>query len=310
MTLTAQQANDFTQLAIAQNREEDVNTEIANAEKQIRSAIANQQVFNTSYFATLIGNPAGNPNVIELPPKQQDFFDHFINDGYIVNVDPQNGNWFLDWANVGAPQVMSMYSVRTTVTPGPVSAQTILTIDNFFSSLLPVAIPQTALVDTTPTSGGDIPEPDFGAPASVFYEYVSVVQQQNDTDHSTDLKTALRASGLGYVDDTRVTGVGGATNTTTPTNTVDIGNGTTTVTVTVGGTGTAVDLVTAINNNTTLQAISIVGDINGPDVLIKNNLAGTLIVTNNVGDVLGDIFGLSSPQSGVVTDNTEVYKFI
>jgi hypothetical protein len=151
-------------------------------------------------------------------------------------------------------------------------------------------------------------EEDFGAPNSVFYEYTSKANQQDDADNSVGLKSALRASGLGYVDDTRILGVGGAANTTVNTNTIDVSNGTTTVTVTVGGTGTAVDLVTAINSNATLLALSIVGDINGPDVLIINNLAGTLIATNNAGDVLGDIFGLSSPQTGVLTDNTEVYK--
>jgi hypothetical protein len=66
--------------------------------------------------------------------------------------------------------------------------------------------------------------------------------------------------------------------------------------------------VTAINSNSTLLALNIRGDINGPDVLIINDLAGTLIATNNVGDVLGDIFVLASPQTGILTDNVEVYK--
>ena len=182
-------------------------------------------------------------------------------------------------------------------------------IDNFFNSLPLRATSRTVLADTVPTSGADIPESDFGAPDSTFYEYLSLVEQQDDVDNSAGLKAHLKASGLGYVDDSRITGVGGAANTTTPTNSLDISNGTTTVTIVVGGTGTAVDLVAAINANTTLNALSIRGDINGPDVLIINELAGTLLATNNVGDVLGDIFSLGSPTAGIVTDNTEVYKF-
>lgn len=311
MAFSAQQANQFTIQALASALNRDVTDEIRNAEQQIRSEISNRQVFKTSFFAEIIGNPPGNPNEVTLTVRQQQFFDHFVNQGYFVNVDTENGNWLLDWSQVGGtPATVHLYSVRTTVSPGAVSAATIDAINDFFETLIPAAISNTVLSDTNPTSGGDIPESDFGAPDSVFYEYLSVVQQQNDADNSLGLKNALRASGLGYVDDTRVTGVGGAANSTAPTNTVDISNGATTVTVTVGGTGTAVDLVTAINNNSTLQAISIIGDINGPDVLIKNTLGGTLIVTNNVGDVLGDIFSLASPQAGTITDNTEVYKFI
>lgn len=311
MALSSSQANQYTLQAIQQSLEQDVINEIRNAEQQIRSTISNQQVFKTSFFASIIGNPSGNPNVVTLSDRQQQFFDHFVNQGYFVNVDTENGNWLLDWSQVGGvPATVHLYSVRTTVSPGAVSAATISAIDNFFGTLIPVAISNTVLADTDPTSGGDIPETDFGASGSVFYEYLSVVQQQDSADHSLGLKTALRASGLGYVDDTRVTGVGGAANTTANSNTVDISNGPTTVTITVGGTGTATDLVNAINNNSTLQAISIIGDIDGADILIKNTLGGTLIVTNNVGDVLGDIFGLASPQAGVITDNTEVYKFI
>jgi len=311
MALSAQQANDFTALALQNALDRDVNDEIRNAEQQIRSTISIRQAFKTSFFGSIIGNPPGDPNFVTLSIRQQQFFDHYVNQGYFVNIDPENGNWLLDWSQVGGtPSTVHLYSIRTTVSPGAVSVATINAINDFFGSLIPAAISNTVLSDTTPTSGGDIPEADFGAPDSVFYEYLSVVQQQDDTDHSLALKDAIRASGLGYVDDTRVTGVGGAGNTTTNTNTLDISNGATTVTVAVGGTGTATDLVTSINNNPTLQAISIVGDINGPDVLIKNTLGGTLTVINNVGDVLGDIFGLSSPQTGVVTDNTEVYKFI
>ena len=305
MTLTANQANQFTQNSITLTLDQEVTNELQRAENQIRSR-ARARFFTLDFNATIIGNPSGDPiDDSNLTPSQIQFRDHFTGDGFKVGISPQTGFWFLDWADVGAEILTSLYSIRTTVTPGSIEQQTIDTINTFFDGL---ALRATSLTTLVPFGGGDIDEGDFGAPSSTFYEYTALVNQQDDTDHSVGLKTALRASGLGYVDDTRITGVGGATNTTVNTNTIDVSNGTTTVTITVGGTGTAIDLVAAINANSTLQALSIVGDINGPDVLIINNLAGTLIATNNVGDVLGDIFGLSSPQSGVLTDNTGVYK--
>ncbi len=307
MTLTADQANQFTQDTIVKNTDTDLTTELQRAEQQIRQRIRGE-FFKLSFNATIIGNPSGDPSDDDnLTSTQILFRDHFTGDGYKVGISIVNGTdfWLLDWADVGAEVLTSLYSIRTTVTPGAIEQQTIDAIDNFFNSL---PLRATSITTLVPFNDGDIDEGDFGAPSSTFYEYTSLVNQQDDTDHTTALKTALRASGLGYVDDNRITGVGGATNTTLLTNTLDVSDGTTTVTVTVGGTGTAVDLVAAINANSTLQALNIVGDINGPDVLIVNTLAGTLIVTNNVGDVLGDIFGLASPQTGVITDNTEVYK--
>jgi hypothetical protein len=307
MTLTADQANQFTLDTIVKNTDSDLTTELQLAEQQIRQRIR-AEFFTLAFNATIIGNPSGDPSDdSNLTPSQILFRDHWTDDGYKVSISIVNGSgfWFLNWADVGTELLTSLYSIRTTVTPGAIEQQTIDSIDNFFDSL---PLRATSLTTLVPFSGGDIDENDFGAPSSTFYEYTSLVNQQDDTDYTTELKTALRASGLGYVDDNRITGVGGATNTTSNTNTLDVSDGTTTVTVTVGGTGTAVDLVAAINANSTLQAINIVGDINGPDVLIVNTLAGTLIATNNVGDVLGDIFGLGSPENGVITDNTEVYK--
>ena len=309
MTLTASQSNQLTQDQIQRNLDTDVRNEVTLAERAIRERIRNE-FFTLQYNANIIGNPIDDPaDDSILSDKQIAFRDHFTDDGYKVGISPTTGFWTLDWANVGTEITTVVYSVRTTVAPGAISQMTIDAIDNFFATLALRATSRTVLVDTDPSSGGDIPESDFGAANSVFYEYLSVVQQQDDADNSAGLKAHIRASGLGYVDDTRITGVGGASLTTTPTNTIDIGNGTTTVTVTVGGTGTASDLVNSINVNPNLQAISISASINGPDVLIVNELAGILQATNNVGDVLGDIFSLTSPQTGVVTDNTEVYKF-
>jgi len=305
MTLTANQANQITNDTIVRNSDSELTTELQLAERQLRERIRGE-FFTLGYNATIVGNPTDNPAIdSNLTDIQIEFRDHWTNDGYKVGLSPQTGFWVLDWSEVGAEILTVLYSVRTTVTPGAVEQQTIDSIDNFFNTLALRATSRTSLV---PFGGGDIDENDFGAPSSTFYEYTSLVNQQDATDNSEGLKTALRASGLGYVDDNRITGIGGASNITLNSNTLNVSDGTTNVTVTVGGTGTAVDLVAAINSNPTLQAISIVGDINGADVLIVNNLAGTLIATNNVGDVLGDIFGLSSPQVGVVTDNTEVYK--
>jgi len=305
MTLTANQANQITQDTIAKNSNDELTTELQLAERQIRARIR-AEFFDLSYNATIVGNPTADPiDDDNLTALQILFRDHWTSDGYKVGIHPQSGWWLLDWADAGSEVLTSLYSIRTTVAPGTVSQQTIDTIDNFFDTLSLRATSRTSLV---PFNGGDIDETDFGAPSSTFYEYTALVNQQDDTDHSDDLKTALRASGLGYFDDNRITGIGGAANTTASTNTIDIGNGTTTVTITVGGTGTATDLVNAINANPTLQGINIVGDINASDVLIINSIGGTLIATNNVGDVLGDIFGLASPQVGAITDNTEVYK--
>ena len=309
MTLNATQANQITQNIIGINADRDFVLELQGAEAAIRAAIHNER-FETIYNATILGNPAGNPNESgNVSVKQQPFLDHFINDGYTVNIDPDTGWWYFNWRLVGAEAVTQVYSIRTTVPPGSIVQATIDAINNFFQSLIPRASVRTVQVDKEPTVGGDIPESDFGATDSVFYEYLAIVQQQDDTDHSVDLMVWLRATGLGYRDDTRVVGVGGAPLTTTPTNTLDISNGAVTVTVAVGGSGTGLDLVNSININPTLQAMNIRGDVDGTDVVIINELGGTLIVTNNVGDVLGDIFTLSSPQAGVLTDNTEVYRF-
>ena len=310
MTLTAAQANQYTLDSIAANMAQDVLNELQRSEQQIRERIR-ANLFDLKFDATIIGNPIGDTSDdANLTSEQIQFRDHYVGDGYIVGWDTDTGFWYLNWATIGAEAVTSLYSTRTTVAPGAISQQTIDVINAFFAGLPARATSRTSLADTIPSSGGDIPESDFGAPDSTFYEYVSLVEQQDpSTNYSDQLKIHLRSSGLGYLDDTRITGVNGASNTTSPTNSIDISDGTTMVTIVVGGTGTAPNLVAAINANSTLQAIKISGDINGPDVLIVNELGGTLIVTNNIGDVLGDIFILSSPQTGVVTDNTEVYKF-
>jgi hypothetical protein len=196
MTLTASQANQITQDTIVKNTNSELTTEFQLAENQIRQRIG-QEFFTLTYNATIVGNPSGDPSDdSNLTPIQIEFRDHFTDDGYKIGRNPQNDWWLLDWATVGAELLTSLYSVRTTVTPGAVQQATIDTIDNFFDSLALRATSRTSLV---PFGGGDIDENDFGAPSSIFYEYTSLVNQQDDADNSDALQTALRASGLGYV---------------------------------------------------------------------------------------------------------------
>lgn len=49
-------------------------------------------------------------------------------------------------------------------------------------------------------NGGDIDESDFGATSSTFYEYVILVVQSDDVDHSADLKANLIANITAYLD--------------------------------------------------------------------------------------------------------------
>lgn len=308
MTLNATQARNFTNDSISRNLSTDVNGEIQQAENRIRQAAAFGK-FKLAYNAQVIGNPPGDPQSATLTTAQQQFLNHFETKGYVVGVDNDSGFWLLDWADAGSEITVSVYSVRTTVAPGAIAAQTISAVNTFFSNRSPVVTSKTTLVDPL-SSGGDVPESDFGAPNSTFYEYIVVADQPNDANHASDLKATLKASGLGYTDETRIVGTGTAGNTTSPSSNINISNGTTTVLVTVGGTGAATDFVSSVNANTTLQGINIIADINGSDVVLRNTVGGTLTATNNVGNVLGDLFGLVSPQTGTLVDNTEVYKVV
>lgn len=304
MVFDAQQANNLTNYAIQQNEDNAVSQEISNAESAIRQA-GQFEAFKVAFNATIIGNPV-NLDDETLSPEQTRFRDHFIDNDYIVKIDTETGYWLLDWSATGAEVATSMYSVRTTVLPGPVSGQTIGAINSYFSGLIPIV---TSRAEVVTINGGDVPESLFGAADSTFYEYIVLAEQPDDTDHSVGLKAALAASGFGYVDDTRIAGVGTAlTAVASIGDEIDISDGTTTITVTLTGT-TASSFVTQVNADTGLQAINIVADINGTDLLLINTLGGILTATNVTGDPVGDLFSLASPASGVLTDNTEVFKF-
>lgn len=304
MVFDSQQANNLTNFSIQANEDAAVTQEISNAENQIRQA-GRFEAFKLSFNALVIGNPV-NLDDSTLSPEQTRFRDHFVDNDYVVSIDPTNGNWLLDWSTVGSEVSTSMYSVRTTVLPGPVSTQTIDAINSFFTALSPTVTSRTEVVTI---NGGDVPESLFGAPDSVFYEYIVLADQPDDTDHSVALKAALAASGLGYVDDTRIVGVGTATTAvTTPGDEIDISDGTTTITITLTGT-TASSFVTQVNSDAGLQAINITADINGPDLQLRNNLGGILTATDKVGTPVFDLFSLASPATGVLTDNVETFKF-
>lgn len=304
MVFDAQAANNLTNFSIQANEDAAVQQEISNAETQIKQ-VGRFEAFKLSFNAAIIGNPV-NLEDDTLSAEQTRFRDFYVDNNYVVGIDPTNGNWLLDWSETGAEVATSMYSVRTTVLPGPVSDATITAIGSFFAGLTPIVTSRTEVVTV---NGGDVPESLFGAADSVFYEYIVLADQPNDTDHSVDLKTALSASGLGYSDDTRIVGIGTATTAvTTPGDEIDISDGTTTITITLTGT-TASSFVTQVNADTGLQAISISADINGPDLRLRNTLGGILTATDKVGTPVFDLFSLASPASGVLVDNTEVFKF-
>ena len=199
MVLSSSAARNLTNNAITFQNNRDVQQEVNLAEQAVRNA-TNRQLFRVAYNAFTIGNPVEDPQDNDaLTANQIAFRDNFVNAGYVVGRDSETGFWLLSWETVGAESLVNVYSVRTIVTPGTVETQTIAAIDNFFETLTPVVQARSVLVNPA-SSGGDVNEADFGATASVFYEYVAVVEQSDDTDHSVGLRTNLIAAGLGYVD--------------------------------------------------------------------------------------------------------------
>jgi len=198
MVLTAPAANIYTNLAIDIQSSLAVQREVDLAERSIRNA-ANRQQFQILFNARIIGNPVDDPqNAEALTPDQIAFRDTFVNGGYLVSLDTDSGLWRLSWGSAGAESVVSVYSVRTTVTPGAISAATIEAINEFFGAQIPVVTSKASLLNVGP--GGDTDEGTFGGTASVFYEYIATVQQQNPlTNYSTALRTALTQTSLGYV---------------------------------------------------------------------------------------------------------------
>lgn len=199
MVLQASDAQDITLTAIEVQSARALADEIFLTEAQIRRA-GRRHRFDTVYNAQILGNPAGDPSDDEkLTPVQIEYRDYFVDADYVVTLDPDTSWWKFDWASVGPEQSSVIYSIRTTVTPGAVADDTMDLIEEFFAGQNPVV---TARVSIVEINGGDIDESDFGATASVFYEYTAVVTQtqQQDTDFSADLTSYLETQGapLGY----------------------------------------------------------------------------------------------------------------
>jgi len=155
--------------------------------------------FKTGYNALLVGNPAVEvENHDGLTELQLEFLTILIDAGYTVSRDADTGWWYIEWSQDGPEGVVNVYTIRTTLAPGPVSVGTIDLLDAWFLAHNPSATSRITLFNPT-GSGGDVDETLFGASASSFYEYVAVVTQQDTLDYSTDIKAALTGSDLGYV---------------------------------------------------------------------------------------------------------------
>ena len=199
MVLQASDAANITDVSIQIQNEQALNREIFLTESRIRRA-GRRQKRETIYDATILGNPFDDPSDdANLSDLQKDYRDYFVAANYIVSLDPNTGWWKFDWSQIGSDIGTVVYSIRTVVTPGAVSDDTIDLIEEFFANQNP-AVTATATVVTI--NGGDIDETEFGATASTFYEYHARVGQSQvpDTDFSADLTAYLISQGapLGY----------------------------------------------------------------------------------------------------------------
>lgn len=198
MVLTALNANNYTQTAITVQEDAELQQEIDLTERAIRNA-ATRQKFDLVYDARIVGNPFDNPQIDgNLTPVQISYRDAFISAGYFVTIDGVSGMWKFSWSDIDIETLVSIYSIRTTVSPGAVSTQTISAINEYFAAIIPAVTAKTSLVNVG--SGGDIDEALFGATPSTFYEYIAIVRQQDtDADYSSGIKTALVTTTLGYL---------------------------------------------------------------------------------------------------------------
>lgn len=199
MVLQATEAAQITETATLIQNDRAIKDEVFLTENQIRRA-GGKQLTETVYNAQIIGNPVASPSDdAHLTELQIQYRDVFVNAGYVVTLDEDTGWWKFDWSATGVEQTSVVYSIRTTVTPGAVSDDTIDLIEEFFALQSPAVTARASIVEI---NGGDIDEGDFGAPASTFYEYHAVVSQgqQQATDFSNDLTDYLVTQGapLGY----------------------------------------------------------------------------------------------------------------
>jgi hypothetical protein len=184
MTVSAGQAFLLTQNAAAVQQSDLVNQEITLAEQRVL-ATATFGLYEIVYSAALVGNPVGDPTVdANLTPNQLAFRNALQTAGYQIGQDATTGYWTISWAEDGPEFSVSVYEINTTVTPGPVSAQTITALNLFFNTTLVPPATDRILLAGTALSG--------------TYIHLAIVTQQNTLDNSTGILGALTAAGLGY----------------------------------------------------------------------------------------------------------------
>lgn len=183
MTLSASTAYSLASNAASVHDTDQVNQEISLAEMRIQNA-ATYGLFTVAYGASLIGNPSSDPSVdASLTTNQLAFRNAMQAAGFVVSRDSATGYWQFDFAQEGPEQTVTVYEIHTSVTPGPVSAQTVTLLTTFFHDLNPT-VTSKIYIGASAISG--------------TYIHLCVVQQQTNTDLSTDIRASLTAAGLGY----------------------------------------------------------------------------------------------------------------
>lgn len=196
MVLSAIDAGVLTSNSTQVHQEQTLVQEVRMAERSIRNA-ATRELFKIRYNAVNIGNPPLD-DLTGFTELQQSFYDTFVSAGYIVGRDADTGFWLIRWEASGPEALVSVYSLRTTVTPGANAAQVIARLKLYFTELEPTVTARAFLVNPT-GSGGDVPETAFGATNSVFYEYLVVATQGNDIDHATALRSFMISGPFGFL---------------------------------------------------------------------------------------------------------------
>lgn len=198
MVLSATNAQALTTTSITVQNASDVQREVGFAEAGIRNA-ANRQLYQLVYNAEIIGNPIADPlDTDRLTARQILFRDGFTTAGYTVARDDETGYWLIAWEDIGPENLVSVYSVRTTVLPGAISTATITAIETYLQGLDPVVRVKAEVVSI---NGGDILEADINGTNSVFYQYTVVTTQTVPaTDYSSGILQAMIDAGLGYSD--------------------------------------------------------------------------------------------------------------
>lgn len=198
MVLSASQAVNLTNNVTAFKKKQKVQQELGLVEARIRNA-SGLNFYSLVYNANIVDNPIADPLVdANLTDIQIEFRDVLLDAGYEVLRDNNTGYWYISWEQQGIEQLVSVYIIYTTVTPGSAESGTRTAIDTYFENVSPVVRSRVTIF--TP-NGGDLDETAIGADESEFYQYVVVTDQPNDEDHSAGLKTGLTAAGIGYTTD-------------------------------------------------------------------------------------------------------------